>query len=890
MASRPDSEYNRKRNFGVTSEPAEEAPSRRRRKQGALSFVVQKHAARRLHYDFRLELDGTLKSWAVPKGPSFDPQDKRLAVHVEDHPLGYATFEGTIPEGEYGAGEVIVWDQGIWQPREDPQKAYAAGKLKFTLVGEKLAGDWTLVRTRGRSGDGKQWLLIKERDDQARPADEFDVTRERPASVLSGREIAESRKKATPAQAKKAGKKPSKAKPTATSQRAAEAKPKPATQRGSAKRASSESVELPETFSPQLATLAERPPEGDWVYEIKFDGYRVMARIQNGRVRLFTRNGHDWTAKMPEQARALEALKLGDSWLDGEMVVLDDRGLPDFQALQNAFDVGRSSEIIYYLFDAPYLNGEDLRQRPLQERREALEEALGEELHEESGDMLRFSGTFDVDHQSIVESACAMSLEGVIGKRLGSPYISRRSADWIKLKCRRRQEFVIAGFTRPQGSRTGFGSLLLAVNGSKGEGLVYAGRVGTGFDQKSLKDLHGQLRKLEIDKPGFAKPLTSAQSRGVHWVEPKLVCEVEFAEWTRDGHIRHASFLALRSDKPPSQIVREKPQAVGSAGEAEGKSTSNARKSRQGRPRTSNGRREIAGVSVSSPDRVIDAQTGWTKADLAEYYCRIGDWILPELINRPVSLLRAPEGVGGETFFQKHAERLAIPNIRHLPKEIYPKHDPLMEINSLKALVGAVQMGTIELHTWGSNSDSVERPDRFVLDLDPDPALPWRSMIEATQLILTVLDEIGLESWLKTSGGKGIHIVVPLARHADWETVKGFSRAIAQFVADRLPDRFTAVMGPKNRVGKIFIDYLRNQRGASAVATYSARARPGLAVSVPIARDELTELRSADQWNISNVFDRLEELDSDPWAGYSNRQRITRRMWEQLDAEPPGKA
>lgn len=885
MAARPDSEYNRKRNFDVTSEPAEEAQARRRRKGAALRFVVQKHAARRLHYDFRLELDGTLKSWAVPKGPSFDPQDKRLAVHVEDHPLGYASFEGTIPEGEYGAGQVIVWDQGVWQPRDDPQKGYASGKLKFTLVGEKLAGDWTLVRTRGRGGDDRQWLLIKERDDQARPAAEFDVTQAMPASVLSGQEIADGKKKANVAQAARAGSKPDKARRNPASRAAAEKKPKtPASRSPGRSAGATTKVDLPDTFAPQLATLAERPPGGEWVYEIKFDGYRVMARIHKGKVRLFTRNGHDWTAKMPEQARALQALKLGDSWLDGEMVVLDDRGLPDFQALQNAFEVGRSDEIIYYLFDAPFLNGEDLRQRPMEERREALEDALGEAV----GETLRFSGTFDVDHQSIVESACAMSLEGVIGKRLGSPYVSRRSGDWIKLKCRRRQEFIIAGFSKPQGSRTGFGSLLLAVNGDKGEGLLYAGRVGTGFDQKTLNDLHGQLRKLEVAKPAFAKPLTSAQSRGVHWVEPKLICEVEFAEWTRDGHIRHASFLAQRSDKPASQILREKPQQIGASGDsATGQSDKQLSKP-SGRPR-SKGRREIAGVSVSNPDRVIDAQSGWTKGDLAEYYCRVGDWILPELVNRPVSLMRAPEGVGGETFFQKHAERLAIPNIRHLPREINPKHDPLMEINSLKALVGAVQMGTIELHTWGSNSDSIERPDRFVLDLDPDPALPWRSMIEATQLILAVLDEIGLDAWLKTSGGKGIHIVVPLARHADWDTVKGFSRAVAQFIADRLPDRFTAVMGPKNRIGKIFIDYLRNQRGASAVATYSVRARPGLAVSVPIARDELPELRSADQWNIENLFERLDVLETDPWAGYSNRQRITRKMWEQLGGDPPDK-
>ncbi|MDH0892978.1 MULTISPECIES: DNA ligase D [unclassified Pseudomonas] len=835
--ARAQSEYNRKRDFERTSEPPER-PGKRRGKAGALRFVIQKHDARRLHYDFRLELDGTLKSWAVPKGPSLDPRDKRLAVHVEDHPLDYAGFEGSIPEGNYGAGDVIVWDHGIWQPHGDPAAAYAAGKLKFTLVGEKLAGDWNLVRTRLRgSGDKEQWLLIKERDDTARSSDDYDIVEAQPQSVLSGALVGGPSK----ARRKPAGK--AKAAPVAEA--------------------------FPDSLAPQLATLVERPPEGEWLYEVKFDGYRILARIADGEVRLFTRNGHDWTPRLPLQAKALARLGLRDSWLDGEVVVLNEQGLPDFQQLQNAFDIGRSHDILYYLFDAPFIDGEDLRQAPLETRRERLKQALGETRD----GPLRFSAAFAAQHRDIVESACALALEGVIGKRAGSPYVSRRSPDWIKLKCRLRQEFVIVGHTRPQGSRSGFGALLLAVNGD--DGLRYAGRVGTGFGEMALKELHQRLKKLARADSPLVHTLTSAQARGVSWVEPRLVGEVEFAEWTQEGIVRQASFIALRSDKPAAQIVRERPGAFP------------APEPRQGAAKAGRGKPVVAGVPISNPQRVIDPESGTTKLQLAEFYASIADWLLPYLDNRPVSLVRAPDGVGGEQFFQKHAERLAIPHIKHLDPALDPGHARLMEIDSLPALVGAAQMGCIELHTWGATSDRIETPDHFVLDLDPDPALPWRSMLEATRLTLAVLDELGLQAFLKTSGGKGIHIIVPLARRAGWDTVKAFAKALAQFMARQLPERFTATSGPKNRVGKIFIDYLRNGRGASTVAAYSVRARPGLPVSVPIARDELDDLRSAQQWTIGNLRQRLDGLRQNPWHGYANRQRLTRAMWARLGATPP---
>lgn len=832
--AKPLSEYNRKRDFEITAEPSGSTPTGKR-KASALSFVIQKHAARNLHYDFRLELDGVLLSWAVPKGPSLDPSQKRLAVHVEDHPLGYGSFEGSIPAGQYGAGDVIVWDRGVWQPHDEPRTAYAAGKLKFTLVGEKLSGDWTLVRTRLKgSGDKEQWLLIKEKDPQARPAAEYDIVAAEPDSVLSDASLGAP-------------------KPTAKPKLKAKAKPKKA------------ATALPEQFSPQLATLVDRAPEGDWRYEIKFDGYRMLARIRDGEVRLFTRNGHDWTERLPRQAKALQALKLKDSWLDGEMVSLNGDGLPDFQALQNAFDVGRSLDIVYYLFDAPFLNGADQREAPVEQRRAALKAALSGSRSK----LLRFSEAFAANQRDIFESACDLSLEGVIGKRAGSPYSSSRNADWIKLKCRLRQEFVIIGYTRPQGSRSGFGALLLAVNDDSG--LVYAGRVGTGFDQAALKTIYAQLTPLERKASPLAKPLTSAQARGVHWVEPTLVGEVQFAEWTREGVVRQAAFVGMRSDKPAAQIIHEQPR------------TAKSLKA----PKASSAKKTSDGVNITHPERIIDTQSGTQKQQLAAFYQSISEWVLPFLRHRPVSLLRAPEGVDGEQFFQKHSERLAIPNIKQLDPSLDPGHARLMEIDSPRALLGAVQMGTIELHTWGATTDKIETPDLFVLDLDPDPALPWKTMLEAAQLTLSVLDELGLEAYVKTSGGKGLHLIVPLARRDGWDTVKAFAKAVAQFMTAQLPERFTATSGPKNRVGKIFIDYLRNARGASTVAAYSVRARPGLPVSVPVSREELKGLRGAQQWTVANLQERLNSLKSDPWAGYANRQKITRKMWDKLGATPP---
>lgn len=845
-------EYNNKRNFTITSEPQHtDAPAN----PNALQFVVQKHAARRLHYDFRLELNGTLKSWAVPKGPCLDPKVKRLAVQVEDHPLSYAGFEGIIPEGQYGAGQVIVWDKGSWQTEGDALTAYNKGKLTFTLNGDKLKGSWNLVRTRFK-GDSKQkqWLLIKEQDDAARSEHEYDVTEQRAESVVSGIMIGD--KPAAP-----------KAKTAKNTRPTPELTP-------AAKKAT-----LPQQFSPQLATLVSQPPPGKWLYEIKYDGYRILTRVLNGEVRLFTRNGLDWTDKLPKQTAALAKLKLTDSWLDGEIVALNAAGLPDFQLLQNAFDIGRSFNLVYYLFDAPYLNGYDMRHLPLEQRREALEQAI----KNGSGKLIRYSDTFDTDYRNIYASACAMSLEGLIAKRAGSTYVSKRSTDWVKLKCLLRQEFVIVGYTNPKGSRSGFGALLLAVHEQAGGALRYAGRVGTGFSHDLLSSLHKQLLKISQTKPALANSKIVPGAGSVHWVKPKLVCEVEFSQWTNQRIIRHAAFIALRNDKPARDIVQENalsparlkadnPQAV-----TDKKLTATNQA----------GSNTVAGVKISSARRQIDPDSGARKRDLALFYAAVAPYILPQLANRPVSLVRAPEGISKEQFFQKHATHLAIAGIKQLDPALDPGHAPLMEIASDKALIGAVQMGSVEFHTWGATANNIEKPDRLVLDLDPDPALPWQKMIEATQLVLSVLDELELNCFLKTSGGKGMHIIIPLGRYHSWDTVKAFAKLLSHFMASKIPERFVDKMGPKNRIGKIFIDYLRNQRGASTVAAYSVRARPGLPVSVPVSRAELENLHSAAQWNIGNLHQRLDAQTADPWQGYNNRQRIDRGLWLRLGGKAP---
>ena len=864
----PLAHYNARRDFKITSEPG---PLRTQpAKQG--SFVIQKHDATRLHYDFRLELDGVLLSWAVPKGPSFDPKERRLAVHVEDHPVAYRTFEGTIPKGQYGAGTVIVWDHGTWEPVGDPQAGMKAGKLVFRLHGQKLAGLWELVKIAKPDERQEPWLLFKKHDEWERPHADYDVVNALPDSViahplkpLDGGPVAAIRR---------AGK-------TAAAVRAATASFDASALDGAKKTA------LPETLSPQLATLAKSAPtHGDWLYEIKFDGYRLMTRIARGAATILTRGGHDWTHKMRPLADELASLGIADGWLDGEAVVLDADGLPHFNLLQNALDSKRSSEaIVYYVFDVPFLNGQDLRGVPLHARRALLKQVIA--AH--AGDRVRFSEDFPADAAKVLETACSLHLEGVIAKRRDGLYTSSRSTDWLKLKCQARQEFVIGGFSDRSDNAKAVGALML---GYYDDGVLqYAGRVGTGWSSDDAVALRTRLAKLVRTKSPFPVDTTRSTrwltkpAAEDHWVKPQLVAEISFAAWTPDGSVRHASYQGLREDKPAKSVLRERAKAVSSKKKTliESLSTPKAEAPMKTAPAAARktatpGTAEVEGVRITHPERVIDPSTGHTKLDLARYYASIAEWMLPHLKSRPTSLVRAPEGVGGELFFQKHADVRTMPGVKQLP-DLWEGHGPLLEVPTAQALIAAAQMNVVEFHTWNSVKQKVDKPDRMIFDLDPGEGIAFAQVREGAQLMRTLLAELGLQCWLKTSGGKGLHVVVPMSARLDYDTVKAFSQAIVQHLARTIPQRFVAKSGPANRVGKIFVDYLRNGFNATTAAAFSARARPGLGVSMPISWDELPQIKSGAHWTISDARDRLSFQKGDPWADYWKcKQTMTAAM------------
>jgi bifunctional non-homologous end joining protein LigD len=826
--------YWAKRNFAVTSEPRGSSADA---SGPTLAFVVQKHAATRLHYDFRLEWGGVMWSWAVPRGPSYDPADKRMAIHTEDHPISYNTFEGTIPPKQYGAGTVIVWDNGSWEPAVDPVQGMQDGKLVFTLHGHKLHGLWELVRI-AKPGDKQDaWLLFKKRDRYARPRSEYDVLQALPDSVIA---------------------KPLKVAPGTRPQGAVKAP-------------------IPATLSPQLASLASAAPtSGDWAYEIKLDGYRVMTRIENGKPSLITRGGHDWSTRMPALVKALQGLQLDNAWLDGEIVVLHpDTGTPDFNALQNAFDRRRTDAIVYFLFDLPYFEGYDLRKVPLVQRRQLLEQVLGEHASEH----LRFSADFDAEPRRLLESARRMGLEGVIAKRKDSPYESRRSDSWLKLKNKLRQEFVVAGYTDRSSGEAEIGSLLLGVHDDKGR-LVYVGNVGTGWDAKTAATLKRRLTTMEVAASPFGDaPLHehrwAVRDRAArHWVEPTLVAEVEFSDWTPDAQVRHAKYLGLRSDDKDAKTVKRE-SAVMPPGPA---------------LLLDKGGSVVGGVTVTHPDRVIDAASGVTKLELVRYYESVAEWMLPHLKGRPSSLVRGPNGVGGELFFQKHIETLKITGLKALSADLWPGHAPLLEVPNKKALIAAAQMNVIEFHTGNMRVRSFGKPDRVVFDLDPGEGERWERVREGATLVRGLLEELGLRSWLKTSGGKGLHVVVPLAPRADVETVKAFAQAVVQQLARVIPQRFVAKSGAGNRVGKIFVDYLRNNSAATTVAAFSARARPGLGVSMPLAWDALPSLKRSDQWTVRTAREHLSFQSADPWADYWTSKQTLAAALRTLGVAPTAPA
>ncbi|MEO6743063.1 MAG: DNA ligase D [Caldimonas sp.] len=845
------SAYRRKRDFERTPEPRATVAKRTKQR----SFVIQKHAASRLHYDFRLEFDGVLWSWAVPKGPSFDPAEKRMAVHVEDHPVSYGSFEGTIPPKQYGAGHVIVWDRGTWEPVGDARQGMADGKLVFHLHGEKLAGLWELVRIRKPGDRQDPWLLFKKKDEWAKPLSAYDVVTALPDSVIT----------------KPLGPLAERENPGGN---AAVAPPHDETPVAHDALKGAVKAHLPDSVSPQLATLSKTVPTGsDWLCEIKFDGYRVMCRVDKGKVSLITRGGHDWTNRMTSLVAQIEAMGVGSAWLDGEIVVMNAAGVPDFNALQNAFDSSRTEQIICYLFDVPFFEGYDLRKVPLQDRRRLLRQLI----EHKGSDRVRFSEDFPGDVASVLDNVCRLQLEGVIAKRRDAPYVSRRTETWLKLKCGQRQEFVIGGFVDRSGATAEVGSLLLGVY-DEGK-LVYAGNVGTGWDGKTGHELHGKLTHIEIDEPPFEVGDPTGRGRWSRrtaaaterWVRPELVAEIAFAEWTPDGHVRHASFQGLRADKAARDVTRERPAAI--------THSEPARKATPPAPAATRKTASSSAQKVSNPDRVIDPSTGLKKIDLVRYYESVADWILPHLIDRPVSLVRGPTGIGGELFFQKHGDKLGIPGIRELDAALWPGHQALLEIANAQALVGAAQMNVIELHTWNSTAKHIDTPDRVVFDLDPGEGVTWVQLQEAAVLTRTILTELGLRSWLKTSGGKGLHVFVPLATRLDYDNVNGFSKAVVQHLAATIPSRFVAKSGAENRHGRIFVDYLRNGHGATTASAYSARARPGLGVSMPVTWDDLPTLKSGAHWTIATAREHLSFQKVDPWAEYfSTAQTLTAAM------------
>jgi bifunctional non-homologous end joining protein LigD len=844
--------YWQKRDFKKTPEPRGKVvrPGRQ------LNYYIQEHHASRLHYDFRLELDGTLKSWAVPKGPSLDPADKRLAVHVEDHPLSYGTFEGDIPEHQYGAGHVKLWDRGVWEPEGDARKAYREGRLKFHLDGRKLHGGWTLVRMGRQEGKQDNWLLIKENDDEARHGDEAHITELRPESV--------------------ADKPQGKQKKAAAAQSGTSKKPAKRTTRSVSAKEIGGAVasDMPEMMRPQLATLAEHAPKGDeWLSEVKFDGYRAVCRIEDGEAKIYTRAGNDWTSKWKGIAKALAELPVENAWVDGEVVAVESDGKISFQALQNMMREGKAAQLAYYLFDLMYLNGYDLTAVPLIERKRLLKEIMD---HAPEGGPLLYSDHITGGAREVFEHACMHGLEGTVVKRADAAYLQVRGRSWLKVKCMQRQEFVVAGYTDPAGSREEFGALLLGVY--DGDKLQYCGKVGTGFGGELLREVAKKFKALELTKPAFDNPPTGSEARGVHWLKPELVAEVDFAQWTNGGNIRHASFVGLRADKSAREIVRER--AISDKEVAEVEQNAKAKPA----VKNSAGRATVAGIALTHPDKILFPRIGLTKLALAEYYESVADWLLPHLQDRPLALVRCPQGDGHKCFFQKHVDDSVTDAIERIEVPEENGTDIYMMANSLSAVIGLVQMGVLELHTWGSREGSLMQPDRMIFDLDPAEGLGWETVVEGAQLMHGLLDEIGLRSFLKTTGGKGLHIVVPLKPERPWDEVKAFSKTIAEHLARTLPDRFTSNMAKAKRGGKIFIDYLRNGRGATAVAAFSTRAKPDATVSMPIFWEELGGDVRADTFTVRNVQQRLGGLKKDPWKDYWNlKQEITDEMLNLFD-------
>jgi bifunctional non-homologous end joining protein LigD len=816
-------DYHKKRDFNKTSEP-----------KGKISpdsshlFVIQKHAASHLHYDFRLELHGVLLSWAVPKGPCLDPHIKRLAIHVEDHPVEYGAFEGIIPKGEYGGGVVMLWDEGFWIPLDDnPLKAYHAGHLRFELDASKLQGRWDLFRFK----DEKQWFLVKSKDKYAKPLTDYDITLEAPRSVITKQTIEEIEENYT----------------HVWTQEGQIYAPKPKRSHKQPLLSLPEDLEaapFPGKLSPQLATLVDEAPEGpEWLHEIKFDGYRILAFIQSDHISLKSRNMIDWTPQLMPIAKALKTLSPKNLVLDGEVVVLDSQGKSDFQLLQNSIKGNQDSDYIYYVFDILYYDQFNLKSLPLIKRKEILAALLPE--HHPT---LRYSDHIINDGPAIYHHSCELALEGIISKRIDSVYETRRSKSWLKIKCLKRQEFVVGGYTDPQRGRRYFGSLFLGVFNQQGE-LEFAGNVGTGFTQSALKEIYEQLQKNLSSKNPFND--TPPGSKKAHWLKPILVAEVEFTQWTNNNHIRHPSFKGLRWDKRAKAVKRELPQALGKIKDKPQKKAT----------------KKTSDFVITHPKKIVYPEDKYTKQDLLLYYELVTDYIMPFIKNRPLTLVRCPTDYK-ECFFQRHYNNMTPKALKSIYIESKGQTEPYIYLNDKEGLLSLVQMGVLEIHPWGSLIQSLETPDRIIFDLDPAPDVPWKTVVEAAFEIKNEFEQMNLKSFVKTTGGKGLHVIIPIKAEHNWEVIKNFTHVFVEYLEKRKPKQYISKMAKAKRSGKIFVDYLRNQRGATAISAYSTRSRVHAPVSVPLEWDELTNSREDTSFTIKTLVKRLDSLKKDPWKAF----------------------